>query len=55
MVMSKEEKTDNLATALQECRREPELTLKEVAEIVAFEIEDLTEFLKEYKKELIKV
>lgn len=52
--MTPEQKGIALAEALQECQREPELPLKEIAVIIAMEIKDISGFLKEYKKQLKK-
>ncbi len=52
----KEKKASFLAETIDRClKREPKLTIKELAEVIFMELgDDLMPFLKEYKKELIK-
>lgn len=46
-------KQEFLAETLWRClHKEPEMTLEEVAIVIAEQIEDITEFLKKYKKQL---
>lgn len=47
-------KAELLGRVLRYCQKEPELSLKEIAAIIAFEIGDIEKFLKEFKKELKK-
>ena len=47
------QKQEYLAEVLHRCEnREPTLSLDEIAEVIAEQVSDLTEFLKKYKKQL---
>ena len=49
------QKQELLAAVIHHClHREPELSLKQLAEVIANEVEDLTGLFKEYKKQLKK-
>jgi hypothetical protein len=51
----REQKAEFLRETIDRClKREPKLTIKELAGVIAMELgDDLMPFLKEYKKELI--
>ena len=49
------QKQEYLSEVIHRClHREPELSLKQLAEVIANEVESITDFLKEYKKQLKK-
>ena len=53
--ITKQSRQDYLWACLKKfTTTEPKLSLKEIAEVIAWELPDLTAFLKEYKKELNK-
>ena len=51
-MITPEQKAEYLREVIQRCLyREPRLSEKDIAIIVALEVEDLDKFIKEYKKE----
>jgi hypothetical protein len=47
-------KLEFLQETINRCFKDPAITLKQLAEILAFELPDIKEFLKVYQKEIKK-